>query len=1527
MAGPWDQFAAPSSATAPAVSAQGFDDTQYAPAPSSSTAPVAPSPAPASAPTQAVQPASRSPGPWSSFTTPSSAAPHPLDAYPAAPPTAAAPNSGYRFVDPYPAPDGNGMTTVAPDQYADFVAGKAAPTVPDGKISGVVANAAAGANSGLATILGAPMDLSNGIRNLAVRGINAVAGTSIPLTGAIGGSNTVKQAMGVVGANPDDVVAATPTQSLVRAGAEGATMALAPEAGGAALVGSGLATAAKAAPIVERLGGATLGNVAAGVGSGVGSQAAASVVPDNWKPVAGLVGGLIGGGAVAVPAAALQTSRNALSGLADNLGIAPRNALLDNSGTALVDSTGKPIAVTSGQAQAAGQRLDAAASDPDAVRQALATPTVTTLQSPATTFQLTGDTGLGDLERGVSQTDNRPFLDLQNQQNAARVQARDALVPPSANSADAAAAFQQQRDALGASDQATVDQARGNLSGAMDTLGGAPAGTDSATALQQYGQALRAPLAAGDAAAKKNVSDLADVIDPDGNLATNMQPIRARANEILQGISPNAEQPAGKEAGILQTAQNLPDVQSFKDLKALRTRLTNALMQERGPTGDPEAVRRMSMLLDGVHDAMADTVSRPDVTVPAAPASSVPTTAPNVGSDVFTPSGQRVGVQYQVADAPSLVTSHNADMSVNPAYPPQLQPRARDRAASEVQVANIASRLQPERLGASNTVADGAPIVGPDGVVESGNGRVMALRRAYSANGPQAQSYRDWLADQGHDTTGMAQPVLIRRRVTPLSPDERVAFADGGNAPTTLAMSATERAAQDARRLPDEVLHQFQPGDVTDPANRDAVRGFVRNVVEPGQEGNFVTGDGQLSQEGASRVRAALVHRAYGSDGLSAALAESTDPTAKVLAGAMQDAAGPMARLKAGIQAGHVDPSVDIAPHLVEAAQTVAQARAKGISLADQVGQRDMLNGGVSPQADRLLREAYGPDLSGRMSRAQFSDMLSAYARRAGEQSTAGNLFGANLTRDELLDGVASRYGKTAEAGGGASGRSTASPAGSGAGAYGDQARGSVAGSQRETAPSGGSGQGGPAGRILEQPPSALTPNFDQAAADRYQAMRSAHADRKDTFGPRAPGVGPILAQGPTSGSFRMPDSAVVGQLVRGGAGTAERVQAFLKAGGSAADLADAAAYSFRQAAENAADGTLNPTAAARWQRAHSELLTALPDFNARLATATGAQDALDAAAATQTATRRAYEESAAGKFLGDADPKRQVATILGANNAQAQMHQLAQLTANSPAARMGLQRAVVDHLTSQMQGDRLAGQTGTTQLSGAALQKFVRQKGPALAEIMDPQQMRVLHDIAADIQRSDQSANTVLKNGSATTQNLAAASRVSAGSTLLHHVRQHGMETLVGTGTGAAIGGSAGGALFGVPGAMVGGSLGGAVGTLAGKVANSMKAANIATVDGLVREAVLNPGLAHVLLSRVTPETAPNVGQALAATLRRSIVMGAAMGAGQADKPSASRRPPATVSVPYAPMNALAGLGSAHLAPARTNALMALPR
>jgi hypothetical protein len=90
-----------------------------------------------------------------------------------------------------------------------------------------------------------------------------------------------------------------------------------------------------------------------------------------------------------------------------------------------------------------------------------------------------------------------------------------------------------------------------------------------------------------------------------------------------------------------------------------------------------------------------------------------------------------------VVEAGAVLTSQDYG------YDRTFQPRQRDRAASQAQVRDIASNLDPERLGYSAEADRGAPIIGPDGIVESGNGRIPAVRRVYDENGPQAKAYRD----------------------------------------------------------------------------------------------------------------------------------------------------------------------------------------------------------------------------------------------------------------------------------------------------------------------------------------------------------------------------------------------------------------------------------------------------------------------------------------------------------------------------------------------------------------------------------------------------------------------------------------------------------------------------------------------------------------------------------------------------------------------------------------------------------------
>ena len=61
----------------------------------------------------------------------------------------------------------------------------------------------------------------------------------------------------------------------------------------------------------------------------------------------------------------------------------------------------------------------------------------------------------------------------------------------------------------------------------------------------------------------------------------------------------------------------------------------------------------------------------------------------------------------------------------------------------------MAKNLEPAFLGESPKASDGAPIVGDDLVVESGNARVIALNRAYSQG--TADNYKQWLIDNAEN--------------------------------------------------------------------------------------------------------------------------------------------------------------------------------------------------------------------------------------------------------------------------------------------------------------------------------------------------------------------------------------------------------------------------------------------------------------------------------------------------------------------------------------------------------------------------------------------------------------------------------------------------------------------------------------------------------------------------------------------------------------------------------------------------------
>lgn len=333
--------------------------------------------------------------------------------------------------------------------------------------------------------------------------------------------------------------------------------------------------------------------------------------------------------------------------------------------------------------------------------------------------------------------------------------------------------------------------------------------------------------------------------------------------------------------------------------------------------------------------------------------------AQGADSTVVTERGLQLRVRWAVVDVADLVTSHDDALNPNPEFPAELQPRDRARAASEQQIARIANAINPELLAESPKAADGAPIVGRDKVVESGNARTIALRRAYG-NG-KADDYRAFVVAEAErfgldpaELEGIAQPALVR---VALDEYDRAEFARQANESTVAVMSVTEQAMADARRLPDMGnLATGDDGTINMRASAQFVAGFLRDVVGPNERGSMSTADGQLSQQGQSRIRNAVFARAYGDADLVAAMAEATDSNVKNVLAGMLRAAPAIARLREMIaEGGRYGP--DVTPDLVAAARKFAQLRSEGMTVEQFEAQGDFFGGGgLTPRGREMLR-------------------------------------------------------------------------------------------------------------------------------------------------------------------------------------------------------------------------------------------------------------------------------------------------------------------------------------------------------------------------------------------------------------------------------------------------------------------------------------------------------------------------------------------------------------------------------------------
>lgn len=311
---------------------------------------------------------------------------------------------------------------------------------------------------------------------------------------------------------------------------------------------------------------------------------------------------------------------------------------------------------------------------------------------------------------------------------------------------------------------------------------------------------------------------------------------------------------------------------------------------------------------------------------------------------VYTPKNKEVEVQFAVEDADSLVTSHNEAGAVNKNYPQELQPRDRQRVASKLQIAQMAGNINPELLGDTAKVSDGAPIIGEDRIVESGNARTISLRKAY-ADG-NAGKYREWLKTNAEkfglkpeDIDSVKKPVLVRIRRTELNREE---FTRESNQADVASMSPAELARADAERISPEDMMLFDApgGNVLASSNRQFINKFLAGLGQQ-EAAQYILKRGSYTKQLADRIRAAVFAKAYKDDRLLSLMAEDTDNDIRNITQALLSAAPSIAKARAVREdLGEFD----ITKALIEGADLIRLARDNGQTLDAYLSQMNMFN-------------------------------------------------------------------------------------------------------------------------------------------------------------------------------------------------------------------------------------------------------------------------------------------------------------------------------------------------------------------------------------------------------------------------------------------------------------------------------------------------------------------------------------------------------------------------------------------------------
>jgi hypothetical protein len=449
-------------------------------------------------------------------------------------------------------------------------------------------------------------------------------------------------------------------------------------------------------------------------------------------------------------------------------------------------------------------------------------------------------------------------------------------------------------------------------------------------------------------------------------------------------------------------------VDAAKTARARRDRMQKELAEAREAlradyqgNGASTMIGGLSVASRRVSAAQADyqaavvAVGQADAAVAAyRPAPETAKPAPETGkprrpTTIQTVSGMKVQADYELVDLDSLQAAKGA-----------TQPRDRGRAASEGQIAELYRTFDPAQVIEGAGASVGTPIIGPDSTVESGNGRVAAMRRLREEAPERWAAYQQALRDAGYDP-GPNQ-VLVRRRTSELSPEELRRFVTDANSSPTLGMSGTERGMVDRDLIDQSLLSQLDTdADLFAASNDRFVRAFI-GKLPANERGTMLDGDGRLSQDGARRIEGAILARAYGDPALLQRIVEDRDDDTRSVSKALLSAAPAWIGLQDAVARGEVKPEFDATPRLLDAVRMLRDMRARKLKANDFLAQQDVFTQ-PDPLATAFFRAFFNDGLTRAAGAEKIAKVLERYVGEA-EKRSPNPLFPDDTTPLQALE-------------------------------------------------------------------------------------------------------------------------------------------------------------------------------------------------------------------------------------------------------------------------------------------------------------------------------------------------------------------------------------------------------------------------------------------------------------------------------------------------------------------------------------------